>query len=338
MAQHQSSVPNRPVRPPKPKVLLVDDHPSLLTSVSRLLAFDFEVVGAAGDGRQALDASEQVDPDVIVLDVTMPGLDGFETARELKRRGTRAAILYLTMQQSEEFVAEGFRSGGNGYVLKTRLHADLMHAMDHVLAGQAFLPSLNSLLAVRDGRAGHAAQFYADERTLIDGMGEFLHLALRRGDTVGVIFPEPIRVGLVERLRAHGWNVSDSGRQGRFFALDSETALASILRNGNVDPGRVAEVVDDMERLRTATAEGPDRRLTVVGQLAIPLLARGDAEGALATERLWNERTRWLPFLTVCPYPMTCFPDRMNADVFRDTCAEHWGVTYTPDSRIAATG
>jgi hypothetical protein len=240
------------------------------------------------------------------------------------------------MHESEEFVAEGFRSGGNGYVMKTRLHVDLMNALDHVLAGQAFVPSLNSLLAIGDGRSGHAAQFYVDEGTLIDEMGDFLHRALRRGDAVSAVFPQAIRRGLTQRLRARGWQVPESGVEGRFCAIETEDALSTLMRNGTLDPGRMVHIVEKMERFRAATAEGPNRRLTVVGQIAIPLLARGYVDDALEVERFWSEHTRTLPFVTVCCYPMMCFPDRLHAGVFRDTCAEHWAVAYTPDSGMAS--
>jgi CheY-like chemotaxis protein len=301
-----------------------------------MLAFDFEVVGAATDGHQALDVAASVNPDVIVLDVTMPGLNGFQTARELRKRGTRASIVYLTMHDSEEFVAEGFRSGGDGYVLKTRLHVDLMNALDHVLAGQAFVPSLNSLLAIGAGRSGHAAQFYADERTLIDEMSRFLQSALGRGDAVSAVFPKPIQQGLAAHLRARGWDVPESGVRGRFCAIDSTDAVSSIMRNGSIDPRRVSEVIAKMDHFRAANSESADQRLTIVGQIAIPLLAAGDVESAIHCEQFWNEQTRTLPFLTVCCYPITCFTDRMHADVFRDTCAEHWAVAYSPDSGMAS--
>ena len=69
--------------PAKPKVLLVDDHPDILKSRLRLLSFDFDIVGIATDGRQALEAAQRLDPDIIVLDITMPGRDGFQTAQDL---------------------------------------------------------------------------------------------------------------------------------------------------------------------------------------------------------------------------------------------------------------
>src|SRR5262245_22953587 len=172
--------------PAKPKVLLVDDHPEVLRSISRMLAFDFEIAALATDGAQALEESRRVEPDVVVLDITMPGLDGFQTARELTRSGTGPRVVFLTMHDAEEFVTEGFRSGGHGYVVKTRVHEDLVRAMNRVLAGQMFVPSLKSLFLVDEASCGHAAQFYSDDQAFIDSMGDFLDVALRCGDTVSV--------------------------------------------------------------------------------------------------------------------------------------------------------
>jgi CheY-like chemotaxis protein len=120
-------------------------HPG---KASTRLARDFEVVAAVSDGRQALHAARRLDPDVAVLDVTMPELDGFQTARQLKQSGSRARIVMMTMHDSDEFVAAAIESGALGYVLKTRMHSDLVSAIDHAIAGRLFVPSLTSLRAL----------------------------------------------------------------------------------------------------------------------------------------------------------------------------------------------
>ena len=149
-----------------------------------MLSFDFNVVGSATDGYQAIDVCETYDPDIVLLDITMPGRDGFQTARDLRQRACRARIVFLTMHDSEEFVAEAFRSGGSGYILKTRLHIDLVSALKRVFAGAVVPPSLRSLFAIDERPARHVAQFYEDDRGLVDEVGAFLHGALRRGDAV----------------------------------------------------------------------------------------------------------------------------------------------------------
>src|SRR5215468_1335887 len=88
----------------RPRVLLADDHVAVLEMLAGLLAVDFNVVAAVTDGRPALDLSLRLDPDVVILDVSMPELDGFQTLRELRRLGSRARIVLLTLHQDEEFV------------------------------------------------------------------------------------------------------------------------------------------------------------------------------------------------------------------------------------------
>ncbi|HEY1305924.1 MAG TPA: response regulator [Vicinamibacterales bacterium] len=311
--------------PAKPKVLLVDDHPEVLRSISRMLAFDFEIAALATDGAQALEQSRRVEPDVVVLDITMPGLDGFQTARELTRNGTGPRVVFLTMHDAEEFITEGFRSGGRGYVVKTRVHEDLVRAIDRVLAGQMFVPSLKSLFLVDEASCGHAAQFYSDDRAFVDSMGDFLDVALRCGDTVSVVANESFRVGLAEQLNAHGWSVGESGEHGRYRAMDSGEALASIMCGDRLDANRLEQIVDDLERSRVALAEGHTRRHTMVGDLLVPLFLNGNARAGMEVERLWNDLTHALPFMTVCCYPAACF-DAQSRDTLPDVCAEHWAV------------
>jgi len=308
----------------KPTVLLVDDHPDILKSVSRLLAFDFEVAGLATDGRQAIEAAQQVTPDIIVLDITMPGRDGFQTAKDLQRSGSRAPIVFLSMHESDDFVGHGFRSGARGYVVKTRLHEDLVMALERVLAGQLFLPSLKSLLAIDDDQSRHAVQFHPDERAFVEGVSGFVNGALKRGDVVAVASTPSIRAGLAERLKKHGWHVGESGEYGRYRASDAAQAGATVMRNGHVDRGRIQEMIDELEAWGGANAERPGSRVARLGDIAGQRLVNGNAHAAIELEHQWGEMTRARPFLTVC-----CYPSGANA--FPQLCAEHDAVGYTAE-------
>jgi DNA-binding NarL/FixJ family response regulator len=316
----------------RPTVLLADDHAAVSKSVARLLAFDFDVVGVARDGEEAIDAVQRLDPDLVVLDVAMPGRDGFQTAKELERIGSRARIVFLSMHAAQEFVAEGFLAGARGYVLKTRLHADLVSALQRVLAGQFFVPSLESLFAIDKHRVGHAAQFHPDEPACIDSLSRFLNAALRRGDAVVLLASWPLRAHVATRLRAYGWNVGESGDFGRYRAVNVDDAVSSIVRGGRLDAGRVAGVLAGLERFRIATADGPHAPpLTLVGDVASQLVRSGNVEAALELERLWHELTNALPFLTVCCYPMTQFTGGTDADLLPAVCAWHHAITHPPE-------
>jgi DNA-binding NarL/FixJ family response regulator len=126
----------------RPRILLADDHPGVLEHASRILASDYEVVGTVADGRSAVDAAFRLQPDLVVLDIMMPELDGFHAARELRRRGSTAKVVFLTIQQGEEYVNAAMESGGVAYVLKSKMYSDLIQAIGQALAGSIFVSRL----------------------------------------------------------------------------------------------------------------------------------------------------------------------------------------------------
>jgi DNA-binding NarL/FixJ family response regulator len=143
----------RPVR-----VLLADDHGILRAGLRALLGNepDMEVVGEAADGEEAVAQAAALDPDVIVLDIAMPRLDGLEAARRIRDRGLRAKILILTVHAEERYLLPVLRAGGSGYVQKSQADTDLLDAIRTVARGDAFLypGATRLLLADYLGREG----------------------------------------------------------------------------------------------------------------------------------------------------------------------------------------
>ena len=289
----------------RPRVLLVDDDAGVLKAISRTLATEFEVVATVTDGRKALDAVPRLDPDVVVLDISMPGLTGFQTAEELKRLGSRAKIVFLTMHQGDDFVSKAIRCGAMGYVLKTLASSDLTPALHHALAGRQYLPSLTPL--VMTGADTHAVQFCGDDSSGLDGVAAVLSRALHRGDTVATVLIESNRDALALRMTERGWNLADVGTQGRYLAFDAEEAATRVMRAGEPHRDSIAEMVAALESARRASAAGPRSHLTIVGEVSVVLCRRGTPKAALELERLWDELTRSLPILTICMYPTGCF-------------------------------
>jgi CheY-like chemotaxis protein len=311
----------------RPSVLVVDDHPDVLRQVSTFLTTDFDVVATATDGHQAIDIAQRLVPDLIVLDIFMPGFDGFQVAYRLQELGSPARIIFMTMHEGEEYATEAFRAGGRGFVRKTRLLVDLISALENVIEGRRFVPSLPSLLAIPD--AGHAVQFHTYDQHFIDGVGILLNGALRRGDVVTLVATAAVRVGVAERLRVDGWNVGEAGAHGRYHAVDAAESLAQIMQADCPDAERLARSVAELERIRLATAVTPEPRLTLVGEIAVPLLLNGNTHAALEIERLWSDLTRGLPWLGVCCYPMSCFADLTGREEFQHVCAQHQAVSHT---------
>ncbi|MGB7435671.1 MAG: response regulator transcription factor [Candidatus Acidiferrum sp.] len=121
------------------RVVLADDLAPLLSSIAKLLDGSFEIVGTAPDGTGALETILRLDPDVAVLDISMPGMSGIEVARELKSRGTRAKIVFLTVHEDADILATCLAAGGLGYVVKVLMETDLIPAINEALVGREFV-------------------------------------------------------------------------------------------------------------------------------------------------------------------------------------------------------
>jgi DNA-binding NarL/FixJ family response regulator len=123
------------------RVLLVDDNEVLLARAAAALTPDCVVVGTARDGRTALDAARTLQPDVIVLDISMPGMSGLEVAAALRKAGSTAALVFLTVHEEDEFIQAARAAGGIGYVVKPRFASDLITAIREARAGRPFVSS-----------------------------------------------------------------------------------------------------------------------------------------------------------------------------------------------------
>jgi len=310
--------------PARPRVLLADDHIDFLKTVSGHLAAAFDIVATAADGRQALDLARRLRPDVVVLDVSMPDLNGFQTLEQLRRDGLETRAVFLTMHQGDEFVAAAIKAGAHGYVVKSRIHQDLISAIDHALAGRLFVPSLTSLSAVAGSR--HIVQFRDNDSHYLDEISQLVGATLRSGEQVVIVTSEANLTGVAQRLGARQINVAMLAERGQYVTQDSGLALSHVMRHGGADKERLAEVVHGLERLRLAAPNGPGR-LTIVGDMTVSLCRNGDFEAALEFERIWNELTRALPFFTVCSYPIDCFEHEDARNQLPNVCAEHSAVT-----------
>jgi len=125
-------------------VLLADDHSVMLDRVRVLLSSSFEVVGAVTNGLEMISAGIRLDPDVIVADITMPGLTGIEAAQQLREAGSTARFVFLTIHIEHEFVDACVSQGALGYVLKSHMKTDLIPAIEAALMGRTFIsPSVS---------------------------------------------------------------------------------------------------------------------------------------------------------------------------------------------------
>jgi DNA-binding NarL/FixJ family response regulator len=137
----------------RPRVLLADDHTLMLEGIRLMLEPEFELVGSVVDGQALLAAAQKLSPDVILLDISMPLLNGIDAAVQLRKILPAARLIFVTMHADADYVTEAFRAGASGYLLKRAAASELLTAVREVLKGNHYVsPSvtrnaLNSLIA-----------------------------------------------------------------------------------------------------------------------------------------------------------------------------------------------
>ena len=127
----------------RPRVLLADDHQMLLDALKGVLEPRCEVVGMVGDGRSLLEAAAKLQPDIIVVDIAMPQLNGLDAARQIKHSMPRVKLIFMTMNEDPYLVGEAFRAGASAYLVKQAAALELTNAIELVLKGRTYVtPSI----------------------------------------------------------------------------------------------------------------------------------------------------------------------------------------------------
>ena len=127
---------------PRPRILMADDHLMLLEAFKALLEPDFDVVGTVTDGRALLEEFSRLHPDVVLLDIAMPLLNGLDAGRQLKAQRRSVKLIYLTMNPDPDLASEALRLGASGYVLKSSAAQELKQAIQEALRGRSYITPL----------------------------------------------------------------------------------------------------------------------------------------------------------------------------------------------------
>lgn len=162
---------------PRPRILLADDHTLLLAAFKELLAPSCEVVGSVADGRALLEAAPRLKPDIIVLDISMPLLNGLDACRQLQPRLPNTKWVFLTVNQDPDLAAEAFRLGASAYLLKSSAAKELFTAIETAVRGGRYVTPLitkDEPLGVFLQRAGHrpARELTARQREVLQLLAE----------------------------------------------------------------------------------------------------------------------------------------------------------------------
>lgn len=192
--------------PEKIRILLSDDHTILRTGLKMLIgaAGDLEVIGEAQDGEEAVELAERLKPDVVLMDISMPKMDGIKATAEIKRRMPAVKVLMLTMHENDEYLFRTIQAGGSGYVLKKAADDEVLDAIRHVATGGAFLRPAVTTKLVQDYlervNKGEESDSYGK---LTDREREILRLIAEGHTNAQIAQMLVISVRTVESHRAH---------------------------------------------------------------------------------------------------------------------------------------
>jgi DNA-binding NarL/FixJ family response regulator len=125
-----------------PRVLLADDHNLLLGAFEKLLAAECEIVGTASDGRTLVAEAQRLKPDVVILDIAMPLLNGLDAGRQIKQLRKSVKLVFVTMNEDSDLAAEAFRAGASAYLLKRSAASELLLAVREVMKGRSYVTPL----------------------------------------------------------------------------------------------------------------------------------------------------------------------------------------------------
>ena len=290
-------------------ILLAEDSATFRELVYRELGqrSDFRVVGVS-DGLAAVQKAEELRPDLVLLDVSLPALNGLAAARRIRSVAPESRIIFLTQESAPEIAHEALALGSQGYIKKTQ--------------ALYLLPTVEAFLD--RGNAGathhsHQAQFYADDATLLEATERFLWSALRADDAAIAIATRSHLRQLLERLRTSGTNVDRAIERGSFLRLDANDLFSLILSDG---VARLKPALLQAIQSAASATPRPNSRVAVFGECASMLLTAGHGDAAMELEQVGIEIVNTMSVDIMCTYAL--LPDHDGA--FKTVCAQHNAV------------
>src|SRR6188474_3672835 len=192
------------------RILVVEDHAPFRQVICAALQrrVEFQTIEAA-DGLEAVQKAKELQPDLILLDINLPKLDGFEAAKQIRRLAPQARLLFLSQESSSDVVREALGLGAHGYIQKMSAVTDLRSAIDVVLAGQRFVSRSVAFTEPTDAPAPrrHEILFCSDDAAVVDGFARFIAAALNAADAAIALVTDSHHTRLLQELRTQGVDI-----------------------------------------------------------------------------------------------------------------------------------
>jgi DNA-binding NarL/FixJ family response regulator len=218
------------------RVLVVDDYLPWRQFVCRALLArpTWQIIGQASDGLEAVQKAQDLQPDLIVLDIGLPTMNGIEAARRIGTAAPDSTIIFLSENSSVEIAEEAFRTGAAGYVVKSTAARELLPALDAVLQGDRFVgPGLadRDLIRLRGGMSGrhsHQIEFYKEDSSFVDGFAATIESEIRSGNAMVMIASESHLASIQQRLRSDGVDVGAAVERKSYMPLELTASLSAV--------------------------------------------------------------------------------------------------------------
>jgi DNA-binding NarL/FixJ family response regulator len=314
------------------RVFIVDDYEPIRRFVRATLgnSQNFQVIGEASDGLEAVHKAQELQPDLIVLDIGLPTLNGIEVARRIRKLCPGCRIILLSQEASADLAREAFRLGAMGYVVKAHAGSELLAAIEAVSQGRQFVSkglSGHQLFQQQvESAHRHRVQFYVDDEAFLSGVTGFIEAGLKAGNPVIAVATGLHRKSLFERLLARGVDGVAAMEQGLYLSLDVDEALATFMVGDLPDPARFLKIFGDVLSSAAEMAIGEHPQVLACGEFAPILWARGKAEAAVQVEHLTDEVAKTSNVDILCGYVLNNFQRQQECHIYQKICAEHSAV------------
>jgi DNA-binding NarL/FixJ family response regulator len=311
---------------------------------------DFQIVEEVTDGLEAVQKAEELQPDLIMLDIELPSLNGIAAARQIRKLSPKSKILFVSQESSADVVQEALALGALGYVVKAHAGSELLPAVEAVLQGRQFVSSglsghyftpasdLKTLdrsnepfpplaLGRMEIARSHEVEFYSDDAAFVVGFTRFIEAALESGNAVIVIATDSHRKSLLQRLQEHGVDIVAAVEQGRYVSLDVVDTLSTFMVNDLPDSARFLKVAGSLVAAAAKASRGGRPRVAACGEWAPNLWEQGKADAAVEVEHLSDEIAKSCNVDILCGYILNSFQRERASHIYERICAKHSAVS-----------